>query len=170
MNSITCNMKLISLCLILLITSCRGEKNKFKFKTYEEKFFYTDCNGFDYIRFPLIMPYEAMCIDRENWIINLNPGVGYYLSINDILEVSVVDSMIFVHTNSTGFFDGDHEPWQWFVVIPSKKIEIGFSTKKEFEKYLEQFNTREINWINIENAYYQFKDTECLPWIPGCSN
>jgi glucan-binding YG repeat protein len=159
------------LSIIVLLIACRGDKNKYKFANKKEKFFYTDHRGYDYIRFPLIMPYDVMCINvlEMNWRVDLKVGTDFYYSINKVKELSVMDSLILIHSTSMHQVEVSKDPKQWFVIVPSQRIEIGFSTEEEFKTYLKHYGIKEIKWVNVNQAYEQFEKTGCLPWILGCS-
>ena len=163
---------LILVCFVAILVSCRGHRNKHIFSSEDEKFFYTDCNGMDYIRFPLLMPYDVMCINfrgEKNWVTRLNQGFEFHHTINLIKEISVQNNIIFIHSLSEHQIIDGENPKQWFLIIPSKKIELGFLNEAELKSYVEQYNIIKINWIQAQDLYNQFKDSECLPWIPGCS-
>ncbi|NTW31142.1 MAG: hypothetical protein HGB12_00655 [Bacteroidetes bacterium] len=159
------------ICALFLLTACGGNKNKHEFSNQKEKMFYTDVNGMDYIRFPLIMPYEVMCVDlvEMNWVINLKDSIRFYSSITKVIEVEVTHDVILVRSTSTHQVMEGEKAKQWFVIIPSKKVEVGFTDETEFKDYLKLYGISVIKWIETNVAYKQFKETGCLPWIPGCS-
>jgi preprotein translocase subunit SecF len=156
---------------ILLLTACRGNKNKHDFRSKKEKDFYTDHKGYDYIRFPLIMPYDVMCIDVQemNWRADLKGGTDFYFSINNVKNVAVINEIIMVYSISKHQVEVNKDPKKWFVIIPSKKLEIGFVNEVEFKAYLKTYGIHKIKWMDASQAYKKFEDTECLPWIKGCT-
>jgi hypothetical protein len=88
----------------------------------------------------------------------------YYIYLSYFLYL-----FIFIHSLSEHQIIDGENPKQWFLIIPSKKIELGFLNEAELKSYVEQYNIIKINWIQAQDLYNQFKDSECLPWIPGCS-
>jgi hypothetical protein len=126
----------------------------------------------DYVRFPLIYPYEVMNADfrDEKWIINLQNGVGTYLSVFMLEKVTVINDIILAQKEYTKTDLTREHPLIWFVIIPSKHIEEGFSTEIEFKKYLHKIGISEFKWWKVRDAYRKFERTGCLPWIPGCKN
>jgi len=166
------NIKIVFIFYILILFfSCRGNKNKFPFTNENEKFFYTDCCGFDYIRFPLIYPYEVMNaeVGSDKWIINLNFHMDYN-SIFMVKKICVIDSVILVNSTYPIPVEKGEKPLHWFVIIPSDSLEIGFNSEVELDNYIKQYNITKYKWKNVEDTYKEFKDTECLPWIFGCDN
>ena len=129
------NLKTIIIFLILvIIISCSRNKNKYPFANQKEKNFYTNCGGFDYIRFPLIYPYDVQNADvgSDKWIIDLDLH-ELYNSIYKAKDVCVVDSIILAHSTSTNPIREGRKPLQWFVIVPSDSIEIGFSSETELK-------------------------------------
>lgn len=125
----------------------------------------------DYVRFPLIYPYEVMNADfgDEKWIINLNGNIPFYGSVYKVSQIAVEKDIIMAYTDRTDRIFNDEAALQWFVLIPSKKIEVGFSSELEFKKYIHNCGVSDFLWWNVRDAYKKFKKTECLPWIPGCN-
>ncbi len=163
--------KIIFLSILIMFFSCCGDKNKHIFKTNAEKDFYTDYGGMDYSRFPLIFPYEVMNADfvEKKWIINLKIGYEFYNSIYKVKDIAVSNNIIFAHSTTINPVIEGRAPLQWFVIIPSKKIEIGFSTEMELLDYVKIFGISKISWKDVNDVSEEFKSSECLPWIPGCS-
>lgn len=162
--------KFVLISLLLIIVFGCGHKNKYPFKTKAEKLFYTDCAGMDYVRFPLIYPYEVMNADfnNEKWIINLQKGIGRYTSVYKLARVTVVNDLIMAQTEDSSDDIVDEAPLRLFVIIPSKQMEVGFSTEKEFNEYVNKCGIYKIRWWNVRDAFKKFEETDCLPWIPGC--
>jgi hypothetical protein len=168
------NLKTIIIFLILvLIISCSRNKNKYSFANQKEKIFYTKYSGFDYIRFPLIYPYEAINGERgsDKWLIDLCFDFDYesYNSIYKVKGVCVVDSIILAYsTDSIPIIEG-REPLQWFVIVPSDSIEMGFSSEVELKSYIKQYGITQYEWKDVDDTHKEFRKTGCLSWIAGCN-
>jgi len=114
--------------------ACRGE-NKAKFNTVKEKQFYTDFEGWEYIRIPLIIPYEVLSESKnDDWYLNLVEVCDFYYSIQQIDKISVLDTIILIHSSSTHQVSVKMKPKEWFVIIPSRKLEICFSSELDFKE------------------------------------
>lgn len=157
--------------LAIAFLSCNRSKNNHKFSSEKEQDFYTEHQGMDYIRFPLIMPYEVICTDLQemNWLVDLKTNPNYYSSITKLQKIAISKGVISIYSMDNTLVTAGQEVWHWFVVFPSKKIEIGFSSEKAFNEYIKSNGITNLNWIEPNEAYHQFKKTECLPWIEGCS-
>lgn len=157
--------------LFLFMLVCCGKKNNYEYATQEEKYFYTDCGGLDYIRFPLIMPYDVMCIDfeKKNWVVDLQVGWTFDHEINEVDKLAVKDSVILIHSTSLHRLEDEEKPKQWFIIIPSQKIELYFTNEIEFTLYLKQLKINEVIWMNVEDVNNEFQSNSCLPWIPACN-
>jgi len=83
-------------------------------------------------------------------------------------KVAVSNGTILAFSLSNQQIGLNNEPKKWFVIVPTKQIEIGFTREQEFLEYVKKLKINKIKWININNAYKQFEDTRCLPWIMGC--
>lgn len=161
---------IIYISIIFLFTACRHNRNENTFSNDHEKQFYTNFEGLGYIRIPLIMPYEILAENKnDNWYLNLIDGFDYYYSIQQIDKVAVIDSVILIHSASIRQVSKNIKPKQWFAIIPSKNVEIGFANEIDFKEYLNQCNITIVEWMEIESVFDRFKDTECLPWIKGCA-
>lgn len=121
---------------VLYLASCR-QTNTFN----------TRRGGFDYIRIPLIKPYEALLLNgKKEWGMNLYNG-ALNSSIVNIKSVNIVNHAILLNSRNTNL-NGQKINEAWFVVIPSKHIEQGFASHKDYVKFLNE------NGIIVEPKLY----------------
>ena len=155
--------------LAFIFGSCRQE-NKAIFNSENEKQFYTNFEGWGYIRIPLIFPYEILAEDLDdNWHLKLSHNSNIYYDINEIKKFAIMDSVILIHSSEFIHSSIKNQKSKcWFALIPSKKIEMAFSNEVDLLAYVKQYNIELIKWMDVQSAFYQFKDTGCLPWIMGC--
>jgi hypothetical protein len=123
-------------------------------------------------RIPLIKPYEAIGFKEDDWwnielqekhTNNADPLV-YYANIGDVTKIAVEKGLIMGYTPLID----KNRIVNWFVLIPNKKIEMGFANKGDFLKYIQSYGLQEPNWSTMGELYLQFKSTGCLDWIPDC--
>ncbi len=155
--------------IFIILVSCRGE-NKHHFNNSYEEAFYKDYQGMDCLRFPLIAPYEIKEIDdNDNWNLKLVRGFDHYLMISNVDKVAVTNGVILAHSEKASRFSSDiFTNKYWFVIIPSKNVEIGFENLAGFNSYLKEIKVNPVNWTTTSSAFNEFKKTGCLPWITGC--
>jgi hypothetical protein len=163
------NILICAVFIIIFLTGCCG--NKYKYDNHEECSFYTNSSGYDYIRIPLIRPYEAICIDLEDrrWSINFKNGPLYYPAIYDVQKLAVIDSVILVYTDNTSRPVENQEPLLWFVIDLRKNQELGFSEQVKFNEYLMEMNIHKVKWLYVNDVYHQYVSSNCLPWISACN-
>src|ERR1700760_3652989 len=99
--------------------------------------FYTDHGDWDDTRIPLLKPYEAIKLNgQKEWMMNFH-GTTTGQGMCNVQEVGIIDSLIILHSDSAHmFFDGKAVDKTWFVVRPKDSLEMGFTRKEDFEKYL----------------------------------
>ena len=148
----------------------------FQFRNQNVDPFYSDYGDGDFIRFPLIKPYEATYLNKDTgWMINLpisprENGISSYLDILLPEKVAVKNNVIMVYTS----YKPEHLQASpegilyWFVLLPEGKKEIGFSNETEFLSFIKGYGINNPDWQSIDAAFGQFRKTGCLSWIPGC--
>lgn len=137
--------------------------------------FYSSTGDWDSSRFPLLKPYEAIrLVGMDEWYINLNAtdmqAMFLYASIPNPSKIAVQEGVIMVYTSykpevSENLRD---EIFHWFVLIPSKDIEMGFKNETDFTSYIQTYGIDEVSWETPDAFFQEFEDTGCLEWIPGC--
>ena len=126
--------------------------------------FYIKERGLDNKRFPLIKPYEVLCLDgSKEWIMNLEAGTLQF-SVSNIIEVNVIDSIIIVHSSDVTYLKGEKVSSAWFIINPSQQIEKGFADESEFLSELERQGIQKPVFYNIDSLYKEFVETEKLRW------
>jgi hypothetical protein len=151
--------------------------------------YYIETEGLDYVRFPLIKPFDATSGASDIWIL----GIGHdtFVYSDNIYEITVLKNFILVHSIGVTIVDGDSVQEGWYVFNTTDKEFLkkfktekdflknygiekyflkGFETEKEFSKYLKSIHIDEdkLVWQKPADLYKQFKETGCLPWIPNC--
>lgn len=168
-KNVTFTLKFIGLFMLLIACSFT--------RYYSEDPFYSYNGEWDSIRFPLIKPYEVIDIGLGNgWGMSLYPspsikGIQGYIGIEDIEKISVIDGIIMVYTRHKPYIDvtvGEKAVY-WFVIIPAKKIEVGFDNEDDFLQYLNGENINEPTWEDPDSIFQRFQSTGCLKWIPDCN-
>ncbi|MEO3407135.1 hypothetical protein AAFN85_24675 [Mucilaginibacter sp. CAU 1740] len=123
--------------------------------------FYTEKGEWDSARLPLVKPYEAIIVNKEaGWGMNL-VGVDGDTGFFHIKKATVVNGVILVYYEND-LLHGETVWKAWYVVIPAKKIEKGFSTHKQYTDYLDSIHIpKETPLHDIEAIadYYEYHDT-----------
>jgi hypothetical protein len=140
--------------------------------------FYRSIGDYDFNRLPLIEPYDAITLTgaskKSAWQIDLHPSTAstktYYSEISDVRKLSVNKGVIMAYTPYFKQYLKDQglKNLYWFVIVPSKKVEIGFDNETDFHKYIQSIGIEEPVWIEPDPAFRQFEKTGCLDWIPDC--
>ena len=164
--------KSLILCTILLtITCCCIFPSRFE----SSNPFYISSGGFDFLRLPLIEPYEVIKPDEGNeWFLDLHlppsEEVSYYIVINEVEKIAIENETILVYTSyiKENAEAMGHKELFWFVIVPEAGIEKGFETEEEFLDYTQEIGIDTINWFDPLTAFKQFEKTGCLDWFPDC--
>ncbi|GAB1472090.1 hypothetical protein MASR2M66_29680 [Chloroflexota bacterium] len=138
--------------------------------------FYKYGNGSNYLRFPLIKPYDAIYLDDGfGWRILLSGNIlesnmYYYNQINDISKISVINKLIIVNSAYTQDIEEDigEKQYYWFVLLPTQKTEQGFETESDLLSYLQMQGVLSVTWDTPDQIMEEFESTLCLDWIPNC--
>jgi hypothetical protein len=151
---------LISLFInVWLLASCQ---NTTRHKTNDV--FYSSKGGFDYVRIPLIKPYEAVKLNgSKEWLVNLKTATLQF-SVSNIKEVTIVKGFILLHGVDT-FLKGSTIKEAWFIIIPSKHIELGFDKYDKFVNYLLANGfERDPGLHNVEEIYLEYMKMDKVNW------
>jgi hypothetical protein len=156
--------------LIMCLTACNSVSDRDADKERQsEDDFYTDRGGFGtFLRVPLIKPYEAQKISKDEWRIHLRitPDI-LALAIDHVKEINVVDSLILVYSNGGTAIKHVNYKEAWFVIIPSENIEKGFPKKEDFLDYLKAQNVTVSKLHNVDQVYDRFNETQKIDWQKG---
>lgn len=154
--------ELASIILLLMITGACSDKNESKKDLATEPFYERDA-GWDYMRIPLIKPYEAIKLKGSNsWNIKLH-ALKLQMSISNVKKVDVVKNVIVAYADST-LLKGEEVPEAWFVIIPDQQIEKGFSKKEDLIDYLSTYNIDEISLHDIDKISDLFVEKWPIKW------
>lgn len=149
-----------------------------RYQSHEDEF-YNDMGAYPSSRIPLIKPYELYSKEGEPWELDLHPGlwspppadnIGYG-NVPDVKKLSIENDIIMAYSP---YVDEQVEEslkeyyFHWFVVVPDKKIEMGFNNEEAFLEYIEQFHIQKPNWRTSDDIFDEYIETECLDWIPDC--
>jgi hypothetical protein len=141
----------LSVILIINLLSCRND-------------FSSRRGGLDYIRLPFIKPYEALLTNgRKQWQMNLfNSALNS--SVVNIKTVYVENGAILLYSEKT-YLDGQDANQAWFVVVPAKHVEKGFSNENDFAEYLKSIGIRgKPILIDINKLSDYFNDHYPINW------
>ena len=159
----------LSLIYLLILNGCTQNVDKKNKKMSNTDLFYTVASGFDYSRFPVIKPYEAMTInDGSNWNIGLKDDIGFSCNVLNVKKLNVINGLIVVYSNNSTMLNSKKVYEAWFAINPITKKEKGFETEKEFLNYLKKEGIEKPNWKDVNAVFNQFAETYCLDWIPHC--
>ena len=163
--------KSIILCIVLLTITCSCI---FSSRFESSNPFYVSSGDWDFLRLPLIEPYEIIKVDESlGWTMDLFIAPveeNYYRSVKKIEEIAIEKDIIFIHSS---YIESSAEVLGkdvlfWFVIVPEAGIEKGFETEEEFLDYTQEIGIDTINWFDPLTAFQQFEKTGCLDWIPDC--
>jgi hypothetical protein len=101
----------------------------------------------DYIRFPLIKPYEVGKLQGNAWrgisipYMPNTPSLLYSGGVPYVQKIAVANDVIMVYTPyepkvSENLRD---EVFYWFVFIPDMDIQMGFDDERDFLIYIQEY-------------------------------
>lgn len=168
--------KIIITVITINFISCTQHENVNSNKTQMNKDpFYTENSGYDYIRLPLVKPYELISLDKGNiWGLEGQPKPKLIKEDNTafgIKKIEVKSGIILCYCEGHTMVGGEKFDRAWYVFIPEQNINKGFATEQEFITYLQTKGIQKepIEWDTPEKLFEQFSNTHCLPWIPDCN-
>jgi hypothetical protein len=136
-----------------------------KFNKANTDRYYTDHGDWDDVRFPLIKPYEALCLNGSNdWCVQLTQDSKGLFSAPGTRKVNIVNRFIFLYSTKTilNFADAKEA---WFVLIPDKQIEKGFATHNEYLNYLHELHiTNEPKLYEMDQVSRYFANRDTIDW------
>lgn len=160
--------QIITWVLIIAITACWDAPKR----QPERDDFYETKGGWDWIRVPLIKPYEALKIDPEvqtnPWVINLfSPNL---VNTDHVRKICVKDSILYIisgmvaGTGDSTSLGTRNLPTVWFIINSKQKTEKGFKSAKEFDKYIVENNYPLPDWHDIDTLFHNLSNGGKLPW------
>lgn len=156
-------MKITIILFFLSITfsRCHNQSNMKDKKDY----FYKDIGGLGYKRIPLIKPYEAKMVSDSEWRIELQTTNLLELSINNVKEINIIDSIIFVYSKGSVSIKSNIYPEGWFVLIPSANQEMGFDKFTDYRDYLNSKGVKNAPHLSeINKVYDKFSKDRSIIW------
>jgi hypothetical protein len=170
-------MRQLKYCILIILTSIYLSACNPRVQHADE--FYNNDGDFPYLRFPLIKPYYVDRADSNSpWRLNLDgllwappPNQDYYYYVEDLEKLSVKDGIImayspYVDEQANQSIQDNY--YHWFILIPNKKVAVGFTKEEEFLGYVQKLGIQQPNWQAPDNVFNQFLKTGCLDWIPDC--
>ena len=130
--------------------------------------FYTTSRAFDFIRFPLIKPYQVMNIPHQNeqWDITMVPQNGMEdIRAGNVVKLSVVDSVIFAVCGDSTIYKDHWVKAAWFIIIPRQKKEESFLSEVDFNRYIKANKLPIPQWIEPARVWNEFDTSNKLPWL-----
>jgi len=135
--------------------------------------FYTVTGGWDYIRVPLIKPYEVKKVDPKvetnGWGIKLYSNL---FQVDRAKRVDVRDSVIYVISGEVNEIKDltaigtRNVSTAWFIIDVRTKTEKGFSSEEEFKAYIKENNYQAPHWHDIDSLSEELGKKGKVPWIP----
>lgn len=170
--------------LIVLMTILAGIVLSYgKIKQYmDDRAFYTKTHGWDYLRMPLIPPFELNDITfNENmefagkWTLDgphdnddvFNLLMDYQVS--NVTKVDIIDDYIFFYCDEEDVKIGDEviKFESKYVVLNTLNYEASkFSSETDFTEYVKGLGINKVDWKDTAECYKQFRETKILPWFP----
>lgn len=150
---------------------------------HSDPFYNLNDNDFPVNDFPLINPIKAMRMNSSSpwdlglgepiWIQIPNSDAIYgYSGVRELEKFAVENGVItayssYVDVQAQAYIQNNF--YHWFVMVPSKKIAVGFQTEDEFNQYIQTLDVKNPDWQIPDAAFDKFVETGgCLDWIPDC--
>jgi hypothetical protein len=134
--------------------------------------FYTVTGGWDWVRVPLLKPYEAKKVDPEvetsNWGVALFNSLGTY----NVKRVAAQDSIVYILSgrvddkNDSTLVNLRTVPTGWYAINVKTKLEKGFANEEEFKAYIKANNYPIPKWHSIDSLSKALGEGGQVPWIP----
>lgn len=155
-------IRLLFATILTITISCNYNRNKYQSINIDD--FYTRSTSWDYIRIPLVKPFELVNLKgNEGWIINTSLWEYHKGDISAVDSIQCNDTMIAGHAKEYIDFENEkfNTPELWFV--------INFKTKK-IHSFLNYNDFQEIkeanNLMPVDSIYSYFIKEKTLSWFP----
>lgn len=164
------NYKIIVLGLFLItFLGCNNVFKKNEKKVIQEEV-YTSRGGWDWIRVPLLKPYEVKKIDpdieKNTWVLNFKRQLRNHAATN-VKQVNVIDSTIYIACGDSTLFDFQYVKSAWYIISLKKNYEIGFTVESEFIKFIQENNYTAPYWYDLDSLSNVLGMGAKLPWFPN---
>ena len=127
--------------------------------------FYESTGGWDFVRIPLIEPYQAKGVNGS-WEIKLKESSISFNRIGPLTRIFVIDQVILAEAQDGHIHARNIEGPVWYVIVPDQKIEIQFEDKEEFETYLSSLGITSYELHDVVEVHREFVDRGRLDWFP----
>lgn len=155
----------------LLLAALCGCSNKGK-SVNERNEFYTTTGGWDWIRVPLLSPYEVNKVDSKiktnNWSVKFFNSLGTY----NVKRVDVKDSIIYIlsgkinEENDSTLVNLRNVSTGWYIIDAKKRIEKSFSSEGDFKAYVSEKHYPVPQWHDIDSLSKALGEGGEVPWMP----
>jgi len=148
----------VILLISLSILSCGNKKQN------PDKY-YTDHGDWDDVRFPLVKPYEAICLNgSDNWDVQLTSDAEGLFSAPGTRKINIINQTIFAYSTQT-ILNSASAKEAWFVLMPGKHLEKGFATHREYVNYLRSIGIdKEPKLYDMDQISQYFGDHDTIDW------
>lgn len=157
---------------ILAVLTCGCGNMGSKEDENQDKF-YTVTGGWDWLRIPLLKPYElknASPKTKNSWDIEFVNSFGTF----NVKKVDVQDSVIYLlsgrinksDTNTITIVNSKNVPTAWFAIDVKTKTEKGFASEEEFKAYIKTNNYPVPQWHDIDSLSKALGEGGKVPWMP----
>ncbi len=131
--------------------------------------FYENISGYDWIRIPLVKPYELRIANPQDstsmWDIAFVKLLGTY----NVKKVDVKDSIIYILSGDIGnggstFVNLTNAPTGWFIIDTKINTEVGFFNENDFNDYIINHRYPKPAWMCIDSLSNSIVKENKLPW------
>lgn len=153
---------LIIAIISFICLSCVHTRNKPKSISVDD--FYTRDKGVDYIRIPLVKPFELIKLKGENsWCIN---SFIWRYKGGDIAKVDSIqcnDSIVVGYAQEYIDLENEHfnTPELWFVIDLKAKTINSYTNIKNVPCLM-----KKLSLIKVDSVYSHYINCGILPWFP----
>lgn len=156
-------MKLIMYLYFVLFCCCTNTNNR---KDSKEDF-YTRTSGWDYMRIPLIKPFEVTCTDNVQWIVDTKIPQTTIQNIqgpSDVKRVGVYPPYILLYCKGEPIVSGQPVKEAWFIINANENRIYGFKTQKDFLLFASDCRLSNLKTFDVNNIWQSFSNGKALPW------
>lgn len=130
--------------------------------------FYENISGYDWMRIPLIKPYEIKTNPQDSirrWDMAFVKLLGTY----NVKKVDIKDSIIYILSGNIGdggntFVNRTIAPTGWFIIDTKVNKEKGFVNEKDFNDYVINHSYPRPSWMCIDSLANVIIKKNKLPW------
>jgi hypothetical protein len=134
--------------------------------------FYAKKGGWDWIRVPLIDPYQVLKANPNSegseWSINLDYSITKLSNARNVESVFVSDSIIMVlcgNDDEGTNLNNEKCHVAYYIYDLKRNRFLGFSEQHKFTEYVKGQKYSEPKWMNIDTLHKIFASGETLPWF-----